>query len=137
MGDLSPTHEEIATANWIIDPSRPIAAPVATEKAEEAVRQTVARRGIRPSLRRTASTYSSKRRSGADLRIIQSTRVANAAPIIGVRIRRAGGNVAAAIANIPVCSTKTHGRRRKKSRTATQAEPLAAPRTTAQPMDAS
>ena len=90
-------------ANWIIDPSRPIAAPVATEKAEEAVRQTVERREIRPFLRRTASTYSSKCKSGAHLRIIQSTRVANAAPMIGVKIRRPGGNVAAAMGNIPVC----------------------------------
>ena len=37
--------------NWIIDPSRPIAATVATEKAVETVHQTVAGRGIWPFLR--------------------------------------------------------------------------------------
>jgi hypothetical protein len=41
----------MAAAKWIIDPSRPIAAPVAMEKAEEAVRQTVERRGIWPFLK--------------------------------------------------------------------------------------
>jgi hypothetical protein len=35
--------------------------------------------------------------------MIKTTNVANAAPMIGIRIRRAGDNDAAAIGNIPVC----------------------------------
>jgi acyl-CoA thioesterase FadM len=88
--------------------ARPIAAPLATENAEEAVRQTVARKGIRRFLRRMACTYSSKCRSGDHLRIIQTTMVANAAPMTGVKIRRAGGNVAATMGNTSVCRTMTH-----------------------------
>jgi hypothetical protein len=40
-GNRSASQELIAAANWIMDPSRPTAAPVAMEQAEDAVRHTV------------------------------------------------------------------------------------------------
>jgi hypothetical protein len=37
-----------AAANWIIEPSRPIAAPLAMEKAEEIVLHKLGWKGMRP-----------------------------------------------------------------------------------------
>jgi hypothetical protein len=46
IGECLPTQELAAAANWIIEPSRPMAAPDATEKAEEIVRHRVAANGM-------------------------------------------------------------------------------------------
>src|SRR5580692_8030785 len=110
-----------------------MAAPVATENADETVRQSVEENGIRPFSKRTASTYSLNRDACAHRRAAHSTAVAHTAPRSGVRRRRPGDSVAAASGSNPVCCTKTHCSMRKATRTPTQAIPLKSPNATAQP----
>src|SRR6202789_3367791 len=110
-----------------------MAAPVATENADETVRQSVKENGIRPFSKRTASTYSLNRGVCRHRRAAHSTAVAHTAPRTGVSRRRPGDSAAAASGSNPACCTKTHCSMRKTTRTPTQAIPLKSPNATAQP----
>jgi hypothetical protein len=111
-----------------MEPSRPTAAPVAMEKAEDSLHHNVGRNVILPRRRRTASTYSIGRPRHDQRRTAQSTAIANRAPKAGVRTRLAGERAAAAAGNVPLCWTKIHCSARKPRRTPTHDNPLIKPR---------